>query len=538
MRLAFLPMLSLAGLLLVVSLSGRAVGQGQDASKERNPAEANAAAKVTIGKQTTRIEGPLRADGRVDYSQALDAKLSAGVTVENNAAAVVYTNIRLEGGFYDLPERPVFYRLLGIEAPTPDREPYTDTAQFIKRNAMGGDEALEKFAIHFSLELDAADRAPWSTKQHPEVALWLAGNDRALDDIVAGLERPRFYVPLVSPEAGDYALAQTLIPAVQPTRDLGKGIVARAMLRLGSDDVDGALRDLTACHRLARHVGTGATLIECLVAIAIDRCATAGDLTAARSGKLSADQLRGYAAELAKLPKAFDAAGKFDLGERYILLDALVSLAETGAGGVSGLHDLLDVEAPLLPLLERGVPNAAIDFDESLRAFNRQCDKLIVAGRKTPYAERMKAVRQWSEELKRLSEANGDTDAALARIALAKEPRAEFGRLVGELLMANMAPGIGSAVNAETRQLTHVELTRVALLLEAYRAEHDDYPESLARLTPKYVDKLPRDLYSNGEPIYRRDGDGYVLYSVGPNGRDDGSVPAGDEVDDVQLPAS
>ena len=58
--------------------------------------------------------------------------------------------------------------------------------------------------------------------------------------------------------------------------------------------------------------------------------------------------------------------------------------------------------------------------------------------------------------------------------------------------------------------------------LAAYRAEQGEYPAELARLCPKYVKSLPEDPFGTGPIRYKREPKGYVLYSVGPNGKDDG----------------
>jgi len=78
----------------------------------------------------------------------------------------------------------------------------------------------------------------------------------------------------------------------------------------------------------------------------------------------------------------------------------------------------------------------------------------------------------------------------------------------------------------------NVGLARVALLLKAYRGEQGHYPESLEELARYEGKELPLDPCS-GQPFhYRRNGSGFILYSVGTDGVDDGgkvSVRAGQE---------
>ena len=66
------------------------------------------------------------------------------------------------------------------------------------------------------------------------------------------------------------------------------------------------------------------------------------------------------------------------------------------------------------------------------------------------------------------------------------------------------------------------DLTRLAFALAAYHADHGTYPAKLADLAPKYVAEVPKDIFNASELHYRPEGGGYLLYSVGVNGKDDG----------------
>jgi hypothetical protein len=60
------------------------------------------------------------------------------------------------------------------------------------------------------------------------------------------------------------------------------------------------------------------------------------------------------------------------------------------------------------------------------------------------------------------------------------------------------------------------------LAIRAYRAEQGRYPDKLTDLAPKYLKQIPSDLYTDELPIYRLSGEGFMLYSVGRDGNDDG----------------
>lgn len=75
-------------------------------------------------------------------------------------------------------------------------------------------------------------------------------------------------------------------------------------------------------------------------------------------------------------------------------------------------------------------------------------------------------------------------------------------------------------------------LLLLALALRAYRLEQGHYPTALAELVPAYLTKLPNDPFAaQGTFRYRIDGEKYLLYSVGPDTKDDG----GRTIDDPKL---
>ena len=61
------------------------------------------------------------------------------------------------------------------------------------------------------------------------------------------------------------------------------------------------------------------------------------------------------------------------------------------------------------------------------------------------------------------------------------------------------------------------------LALRAYRLDHGRYPDTLAELAPSYLKSIPTDQFSLKKPFrYRKTGAKYVLYSIGPDGKDNG----------------
>ena len=67
------------------------------------------------------------------------------------------------------------------------------------------------------------------------------------------------------------------------------------------------------------------------------------------------------------------------------------------------------------------------------------------------------------------------------------------------------------------------DLLMLRLALRAYRAEHGRYPSALQELKGEYITDVPEDPFATaGKYKYALAGSSYTLYSVGPDGRDDG----------------
>lgn len=100
-----------------------------------------------------------------------------------------------------------------------------------------------------------------------------------------------------------------------------------------------------------------------------------------------------------------------------------------------------------------------------------------------------------------------------------------------EDLVEHLAELVAKAVvkvqSSEVEVQMAVEGTRIMLALEVYRGEHGTYPEGLEALAGGVIGEVPADPLSGEAFVYRllKDdevGRGYLLYSVGADGVDDG----------------
>jgi hypothetical protein len=74
------------------------------------------------------------------------------------------------------------------------------------------------------------------------------------------------------------------------------------------------------------------------------------------------------------------------------------------------------------------------------------------------------------------------------------------------------------------RAAADIGAAQIALALTAYHAERRRYPDTLADLAAEGWD-LPNDPFTSQPYIYRPEGDGFIVYSLGPDVADDGGLP-------------
>ena len=89
-----------------------------------------------------------------------------------------------------------------------------------------------------------------------------------------------------------------------------------------------------------------------------------------------------------------------------------------------------------------------------------------------------------------------------------------------ELGHIGLARGRSSARKVRTK----ASLARVALPLSAYKQKTGSYPDDLGILTPDFITEIPLDPYGNEPLIYRREDEGFIVYSVGYDHEDDGGI--------------
>jgi hypothetical protein len=498
------------------------VSSGDDPSKKEQDKKKPG---FTISKETTYVTGPLREGGYIDYVAALNERMKQGVTPENNAMVLL---VRALGPVIDgskLSDR--YFKELGCEKLPAEGKYFRDFKQFLKDSQKPAMENEQLWELHGRLS-----SRPWSRKEFPDAEKWIKVNVEPLRLAQLASLRTAYYSPAgCSDQKNEYHGVFSLISHSMHIQHLAELMLCRAMLLTNDNKMSDAKQDIVACHRLARLVSQDISNFEWLMGSWLETQAIEAGICWLEQPELPTSLILEYQRELARLssmPKLADKAESYD---RFHLLDTILLVTQHGfkllerlAGGTGDGAGIKLFDQLLFQNL---------NWDPALKKANAWHDRIAAALKNTDRNERLRATDEIEAELKALRRKLADEFPI--RIAESKESRV---LAVYDMTRCLLTPVIFKVqISADIMEQQQRQL-QLAIALALYHREKGQYPEKLSELSPKYLPTIPLDLFSGKDVIYSRTEKGYRLYSVGPNGKDDGGMKDDEyphKTDDILL---
>lgn len=521
----------LMAILTSVSVTGSSFSHSEEPEAPAT-AQDRKITRFKIAPDTTFVLSPVSDDGTIDYADAINKKMRADLKPEDNA--VVWIMRALGRNIPDYEFAPRMFTELGMQPPAELGDylkpsfPNDDVdVSGLNRNQQA--ELLDKLMEQYA----SSQEGPWKREQFPELATWIESNKVPLDLIhFAGL-RDRYFMPIIleQDELDDQSFALPLVadilPLCQVNRAIARMLCCRAMLSLGSGNHGAAWKDLMTCRRLGRLVSQGPSIIEALVGIAIEQTANEATTVFLNHGQPSIAELQIWRTEMAQLPPIAKISDKVNLMERCTILDAIQTMAIQEEQAV----ELLGVDPDLgaVARVVQALPLQSIEWTGALRVANNWYDRLVTAMNLPLYSDRSTAIAKIELDLQTISQrimsaenvAQIEQDAQNLGKDLSVVDGGAISRTLGEISISLMLPKTSSARLAEDRIRQQMVLVDAALALAEYHASEGDYPEQLSELKPAYLKRVPGDLFTGKPVLYRSTDDGYLLYSAGPNRKDD-----------------
>ena len=297
-----------------------------------------------------------------------------------------------------------------------------------------------------------------------------------------------------------------MLPHLSPIMGVCKVLTLRASAELAAGQPEQALADLELLFYMAGTTKNG-FLVGQLVSASILNMATQVVWEGLANHQWSDAQLQSLQTRLQStdcLAGAWDALQAERAGFGNAMFDYLKKLPRTKLlPMLQSLSDGSSLASTAGSLISAMIPTGWLDFEQLSyhRLFDQQLLPIFDMTARRVYPQR---ARQ-SEK--------GITEGALSIICQ------------HQILVRLMLPAIAPFSRKSAQTQTTMDEAVLACALERCRLANGRLPDSLDALAPRFVGKLPHDIIT-GEPLkYRRDGDGYVLYSVGWNEKDDGGKP-------------
>jgi hypothetical protein len=83
-------------------------------------------------------------------------------------------------------------------------------------------------------------------------------------------------------------------------------------------------------------------------------------------------------------------------------------------------------------------------------------------------------------------------------------------------------PNFSATFVKETDREADLAVARVGLACRIFKSRRGRFPENLSELAPDIVKEIPIDPYTGATLIYKKSEEGFIVYSIGSNGKDDG----------------
>jgi hypothetical protein len=347
-------------------------------------------------------------------------------------------------------------------------------------------------------------------KPAEDVLLALSKFDSILSELSAAGSRPRNRYPYHFEEGFG-----TLLPNLSSMKSGARICQMRAVARLATGDIDGAAADVRLAFRLGEALNEDPFVISQFVRYACDEIAlhalweglvdhrwTDGQLAGFQELLGARDYTRGMLHSL----ESERAVGNMEMsrisGNRRQRLTELDRMGSNDNGQESSLTDFMGLVAILMP--DGWFRENQVGL---LKGYQILLDSVRSEVEPTHRATALQFVYRNQNR----------ADEYFQEARAHPSPR--------NFILGIFRPSLSKSSLKGHRIQTLARMGVIACALERYRLAHGEYPKTLDELKPAYLAAVPTDWMSDDPFHYQKTEDGWFrLWSVGPDGKDDGGV--------------
>ncbi len=393
---------------------------------------------------------------------------------------------------------PLVYRSIRLAKVPPADEPF-DTKSVLEFVVPDADNAFVEYRVASTLHVDyvaaPGDSNPprglfedwehattserkWLDANRPFMALWRKGTAKPDAQYFRASE----------------VTAETLIPAVQKSREFSRLVRLESSRLLVERKTEEAWDWLRASFRMSRQLGRHGPIIERLTGIGVHAQTAEGMVQWANDPQVTANLLRRAMRELSDDQKRTPPLSAC-LQTEY--LSVMATWRSLTFGPANATLNRLTGESELNERIFRHVfANWLSQADLPRNQRTKTLPGLFVF------------------------------EPAPANVKTQPSANEVSGYVHESVMAALLVPSGQGTFTATDREAARDTVLLTVLALELFAREHGHYPEKLDELVPDFLPAVPEDNHAPPKTAlrYQRDADGALIYSVGDNGTDDGGL--------------
>jgi hypothetical protein len=334
----------------------------------------------------------------------------------------------------------------------------------------------------------------------------------SLQLIEQGLQKPYCWQEYKAEPDSDGSLFSILLPNLSDFRNLGRILCFRAQIQAADGQCAEAFNSLITCYRFGRMIKQGEkNLVEQLVGIAVEATAISNIRQIMQHYKIDVPLLAQFQQEFEKAYADEDFTTNMTL-EKYLVYDEIQRCFTDGLGGghlyIKQLMSLFDSETVGLPLVE------LLFSGEGWRI-------LFAHPNKAQTKEQADALYDFIEETSKMSPAQLHEQSEKG-IHLDEQVES---MIRGNIFLNILMPAFGAVHKIDYRIKTDIHSVPVITATLRFKANTGQYPQDLTQLKQAgYINEIPIDPFSDKPLVYRKTDEGFILYSVGLDYKDDGGA--------------
>ena len=359
-------------------------------------------------------------------------------------------------------------------------------------------------------------------EQKQLIEKWLTDNEETLELVIAGTQKP-YYWQKYEEGKGMEGMMSVLLPHLAEFRRLVYALRWRIWLSAEQGRYEDAFSDIKSIWSLSKHLKGNKFPIEWLVGTAISAVAVSAVLDILSDYQIDSGRLTVLQHDLERLIEEEDFAVSYKLEKLLIYDEIQRSFTEDRLGGG---HLYIPRVNSLGSGFGRAKEKSFIDrlmSDVDFEGVKKGLHTLFTHPDKQKTRETTDRLYDFFDNFANITPAelralNIDLEAKTMEIAK------------GNLLLEILMPAVWRLNKLVNRHKAGTHATLAIITILRYAQDKGHYPDNLDELVAAdYLKELPMDPWSDKPLVYKRTDDGFILYGVGSNFKDDGGQVSRDD---------